>query len=156
MTVRAVIFDWGGTLTPWHDVDLVGQWYAYAVHWDPLHAAPLARRLAQREIDLWGRHIETSGAQGPGTLDDLFLSEGIDITSAPHLVALSHYLTMWAPHTIADPQAAPLMSALRERGILVDLAHLGRTFDHDHRVGITPFLGGAPQACHRERLASGE
>lgn len=119
MSVRAVIFDWGGTLTPWHDVDLVGQWYAYAVHWDPLHAAPLARRLAQREVDLWGRHIETSGAQGPGTLDDLFLSEGIDITSAPHLVALSHYLTMWAPHTLADPQAAPLLAALHERGIRV-------------------------------------
>jgi putative hydrolase of the HAD superfamily len=24
--VRAVIFDWGGTITPWHTVDLRAQW----------------------------------------------------------------------------------------------------------------------------------
>ena len=32
--LRAVIFDWGGTLTPWHTVDLAEQWsvFAAAVH----------------------------------------------------------------------------------------------------------------------------
>jgi len=25
MRPQAVIFDWGGTLTPWHDIDLVSQ-----------------------------------------------------------------------------------------------------------------------------------
>lgn len=32
--LRAAIFDWGGTLTPWHTVDLAEQWamYARAVH----------------------------------------------------------------------------------------------------------------------------
>ena len=30
--VEAVIFDWGGTLTPWHEVDLTAGWYAYCQH----------------------------------------------------------------------------------------------------------------------------
>ena len=28
--LRAVIFDWGGTLTPWHTVDLAEQWTVFA------------------------------------------------------------------------------------------------------------------------------
>ena len=33
--IEAVIFDWGGTLTPWHEVDLTAGWYAYASIYDP-------------------------------------------------------------------------------------------------------------------------
>ena len=119
MSIKAVVFDWGGTLTPWHDVDLVSQWYAYAVSYDPRNAAALARRLCQSEIARWDEHLETGGAKGPGALDSLFLEEGIDITSARHLRALGAYLDFWAPHTDADPEALPLMAALRHRGILV-------------------------------------
>ena len=46
MTVDAVVFDWGGTLTPWHDIDLVEQWSAYAVVYDSSDAT-LAARLAE-------------------------------------------------------------------------------------------------------------
>ena len=28
--VEAVIFDWGGTITPWHTVDLRQQWHVFA------------------------------------------------------------------------------------------------------------------------------
>ena len=47
--VDAVVFDWGGTLTPWHNIDLVAQWYAYAQVYDPVarrraRAAALRRR----------------------------------------------------------------------------------------------------------------
>ena len=49
MGIGAVVFDWGGTLTPWHDVDLYAQWYAYAEVYDPENAAALARRLNERE-----------------------------------------------------------------------------------------------------------
>ena len=28
--VEAVIFDWGGTITPWHTVDLREQWHVFA------------------------------------------------------------------------------------------------------------------------------
>ena len=53
MGISAVIFDWGGTLTPWHDVDLVAQWYAYSEVYDPENAASLARRLKDGEDHRW-------------------------------------------------------------------------------------------------------
>ena len=119
MSIRAVVFDWGGTLTPWHDVDLVAQWYAYAEIYDPVGAASLARRLRDREDDLWRRQRETQGAVSTGVLDSLFLAEGIDINGARHLRALGQYLDFWAPHTHADPDARDVLAALKQRGYLV-------------------------------------
>lgn len=119
MALRAVVFDWGGTLTPWHDVDLTAQWYAYAQVYDHADAAALARRLREREDALWRQQRESAGATGTGALDSLFLAEGIDINNARHLRALGNYLDFWAPHTYADPQAEPLFLTLRERGYLI-------------------------------------
>lgn len=116
MTVRAVVFDWGGTLTPWHDIDLVSQWYAYAEVYDPENASPLARRLAEAEIHRWRIQRESHGAESAGALDQLFLDEGIDITQARHLRALGNYLDFWSPHTCADPQARTVLAGLRESG----------------------------------------
>ena len=53
----AVIFDWGGTLTPWHTVDLAGQWavYARAVHGgDKPASAGLAARILPVEEAVHG------------------------------------------------------------------------------------------------------
>lgn len=119
MAIRAVVFDWGGTLTPWHDVDLVSQWYAYAVSYDPVNAAALARRLCQHEVTRWDAHLQSGGAHGPGALDAIFIEEGIDITSARHLRALGAYLDFWDPHTAADPEALSVLSTLRQRGFRV-------------------------------------
>lgn len=119
MAIRAVIFDWGGTLTPWHDVDLQAQWYAYSEIYDPENAAGLARRLHEAESRRWQVQRETSGAVGTGALDALFLDIGIDINSARHLRALGSYLDFWAPHTLADPDACDVLTALRHRGYLI-------------------------------------
>ncbi len=119
MAVRGVVFDWGGTLTPWHDIDLVAQWYAYAEVYDPENAAALARRLKQREDDRWRRQRESGGAVSTGALDQLFLDEGIDINGARHLRALGSYLDFWAPHTYADPDAKDVLAALKHRGYAV-------------------------------------
>jgi len=119
VVVHAVVFDWGGTLTPWHDVDLVSQWYAYAVSYDPINAAALARRLCQHEVTRWDEHLQTGGAKGPGALDAIFLDEGIDISSARHLRALGAYLDFCAPHTGADPDAERVLSGLRQNGVRV-------------------------------------
>jgi putative hydrolase of the HAD superfamily len=119
MAVRAVIFDWGGTLTPWHDVDLVAQWYAYSEVYDPENAASLARRLKEREDHRWRLQRESDGAVSTGALDSLFLEEGIDITGARHLRALGNYLDFWAPHTYAEPDAKDVLAALKHRDYLV-------------------------------------
>jgi len=117
MSIRAVIFDWGGTLTPWHDVDLTAQWYAYAEIYAPERAASLAESLARAEHERWRESFHSHGAAGTGALDEIFTNHGIDITSARHLRALAHYVDFWQPHTYADPQAAPLLHALRQRGL---------------------------------------
>jgi putative hydrolase of the HAD superfamily len=116
MAIEAVVFDWGGTLTPWHDVDLMAQWYAYAEVYDPENAAALARRLCDREQHRWRRQRESDGAISTGALDALFVDEGIDINGARHLRALGSYLDFWAPHTYADPDAKDVLAALKQRG----------------------------------------
>jgi putative hydrolase of the HAD superfamily len=116
MRIRAVVFDWGGTLTPWHDVDLVAQWYAYSEVYDAENAATLARRIYDREAARWQRQRQSDGAISTGALDSLFLDEGIDITGARHLRALGSYLDFWAPHTCAHPDALAVLSDLKQRG----------------------------------------
>ncbi len=118
MTVEAVIFDWGGTLTPWHDIDLVEQWSAYAVIYAPTDPE-LAQRLAEAELILWRRQQASRGADGTGSLEHIFESVGIDTTSTLHGEALAAYLEGWDPHTLADMQARPTMEALHDRGIRV-------------------------------------
>lgn len=119
MDIRAVVFDWGGTLTPWHDIDLVSQWYAYAEIYDPENARALAHRLADAEVRRWQVQRDSGGSRTAGALDQIFLDEGIDIGGARHLRALGSYLDFWAPHTCADPDARPLLESLRAEGLLI-------------------------------------
>jgi len=54
MVVRAVIFDWGGTLTPWHTVDHVALWREVcALHFAGEHAERHAAAIHAAERDLW-------------------------------------------------------------------------------------------------------
>jgi putative hydrolase of the HAD superfamily len=114
--VDAVIFDWGGTLTPWHTIDLHEQWAAYTRVYDPAHADELAGRLLAAENEAWTAAREH---QQSGTLDELLRSAGIDPTAELHEQALAAYQEFWTPHTLIDPDAPPLLRALRERGIKV-------------------------------------
>lgn len=148
MAIRAVVFDWGGTLTPWHDVDLVAQWYAYATVYDPANAASLARRLREREQHLWDQQRSTAGAVSTGALDALFHGEGIDLNSARHLRALSSYLDFWAPHTVADPDALGLLRELKSRGYRVGVLSntmWPRSFHQEvfARDDLDPFIDAA-------------
>lgn len=117
--LKAVVFDWGGTLTPWHDLDLHAHWYAYAEIYDPAGAAALASRLLAAEQERWKRQLDSAGAVSTGALQAMFEEQGIDTASAAHLRALAAYLDFWSPHTIADPDAAALMESLRARGLRI-------------------------------------
>ncbi len=148
MSIEAVIFDWGGTLTPWHDIDLRAQWYAYAEVYDPAGARALAQRLTDAEIHRWEQQRRTGGATSTGALDAMFLEEGIDVTSARHLRALANYLDFWAPHTLADPDAIGLLRALRDGGFRIGV--LSNTMwprEHHHEVflrdGLAEYLDAA-------------
>jgi putative hydrolase of the HAD superfamily len=117
MNIEAVIFDWGGTLTPWHIIDLKDQWMAYAQVYDPENADQLAENLLTAEQSRWSRQFNSQGATGTGTLDSMFQEQGIDTSSALHQAGLQSYLDAWDPHTFTDAQVIPLMEALRGQGI---------------------------------------
>jgi putative hydrolase of the HAD superfamily len=143
--VEAVLFDWGGTLTPWHDIDLVAQWRAYAEAYDPARADALAVALFDQEIAAW-RQAEQHHRSG--TLDDLLRAAGVEPHGERHEVALRAYLDFWTPHTYVDPDVPPLLVALRERGIRVGVlsntlwprAHHEAVFARD---GVLDLLDGA-------------
>ena len=112
--IDPVIFDWGGTLTRWHDIDF--------------HAESLA--LAQAVLNSEHDHVKVSGLlhsvgdavwsrsrdhQQSATVADLFTEAGLD--HDPEL--LTEYYEFWEPHTLADPEVAPLFAGLRQRGIKV-------------------------------------
>ncbi|MBM6404705.1 HAD family hydrolase [Phycicoccus sp. CSK15P-2] len=127
--VEAVVFDWGGTLTPWHDVDLPEQWRVFAreVHGLPVDSPDVppedldaAHRLAERILEVeaaaWRRgQAEHSSA----SLERILDAAGVDAEHDRHHLALAAYRGFWEPHTHTDPQVRPLWEGLRERGIRV-------------------------------------
>jgi putative hydrolase of the HAD superfamily len=115
-TIDAVIFDWGGTLTPWHTVDLREQWRHYAEVYDPDHADELSARILSAEDAAWraGREQQRSA-----TLDEIFRGLDVDTATARHERALAAYHAWWEPHTHTDPDVPDLFAALRKRGIKV-------------------------------------
>jgi putative hydrolase of the HAD superfamily len=115
---RAVIFDWGGTLTPWHSVDLQEQWRVFArqVHAEEAQALSLAARIVVAEGAAWDRsRTEHSSAR----LDEILAEAGLGDGDLRREAALVAYQEFWEPHTFTDKQVRPLWEGLRERGIRV-------------------------------------
>lgn len=113
MAVRAVIFDWGGTLTPWHTVDHEALWRDVCAPHFPADQVPaIAEAIRRAEFELW-RRSET--AQQSATLDHVFARAGVSVDEA----FLATYFRTWEPHTYTDPDAAPLLRELRDRGIRI-------------------------------------
>ncbi|MDP9397136.1 MAG: HAD family hydrolase [Actinomycetota bacterium] len=141
----AVVFDWGGTLTPWHAIDLREQWLAYARAYDPSRAEELAARLLEQEVESWRRAREHRRSN---TLDDVFRKADVEPVGGRHEAALSAYLDFWTPHTFLDRDVPDLLAALRARGLRVGVlsntlwprAHHEDVFRRD---GVLDLLDGA-------------
>ncbi|TAM89983.1 MAG: HAD family hydrolase [Jatrophihabitans sp.] len=104
--VEAVLFDWGGTLTPWHTVDPLEAWLA------AVGDADRARRLHAAENGMWQRSRDEHRS---ATLGEVFAAAGIDAT--PEVLAAFH--AWWEPHTFLDPDAPAVLAGLRARGLKV-------------------------------------
>ena len=143
MQPEAVIFDWGGTLTRWHDIDFHAEALALA------HAVTGSEHPPHVHVDalqranqvIWGRSRDH---QRSATVTDLFDEAGLP--HDPEL--LTHYREFWEPHTATDPQVAPLLTGLREAGIRVGV--LSNTIwprawheDFFRRDGVLDLLDGA-------------
>ena len=113
MAVRAVIFDWGGTLTPWHSIDLGELWLAVcARHYPAEEAAANAAAVRAAEAELW-REGELSHQSA--TMQRIFEQAGVSVSDE----FLASYFEAWTPHTLTDPDVLPLLRELRWRGIKV-------------------------------------
>jgi putative hydrolase of the HAD superfamily len=104
--IESVIFDWGGTLTPWHTVEPLQAWLA------AVGDAELAARLAAAEDAAWQR-CKTEHVSA--TLEDVFAVAGVSHTD--EMLAAFHQ--WWEPHTFLDPDALDVLTALRARGIRI-------------------------------------
>ena len=111
VAVRTVIFDWGGTLTPWHTIDHEALWHEVCVsHYSTDRAPEVARAICAAERAAW-QAIERS--QVSATLTQVFERAQVTATDA----ILASYFEAWEPHTITDPEVAPLLRELRRRNI---------------------------------------
>jgi putative hydrolase of the HAD superfamily len=133
--VEAVIFDWGGTLAEFIDAEMLDMWRLAARHLAPDREEEVAARLTQIEDAYWEA---TTTHQESGTLAGLLAAAsealGLDVAEAVLEEAAVLYLDTWTPHIRHDPEAAPTLRALRERGLRIGLlsnTHWPRAF-HEH------------------------
>jgi putative hydrolase of the HAD superfamily len=120
----AVIFDWGGTLTPWHTVDVLDIWhrtFARPTHpEDPEAAGVLARALLEVDARLWARGREEHRS---ATFEEV-LAVTSEQTGLPRATLDTEqnrraYEQAWEPYTWTDPHVLPLWTWLRDQGIAV-------------------------------------
>lgn len=131
----AVIFDWGGTLSDFVSLELLDMWRAAAHHLAPDREDEVTAHLLAVEERFWAR---TTATQESGTLADILAEAsaelGLDVAEAVLEEAAVQHLDSWTPHIRHDPDAAPVLAALRERGLAIGLlsnTHWPRAF-HEH------------------------
>ncbi|MFZ2013953.1 MAG: HAD family hydrolase [Nocardioides sp.] len=114
MSLEAVVFDWGGTLTRWHDIDFHAETLALAAAVTTTGHDPDLARAALHEAGnvIWSRSRDH---QRSATIGDLFDEAGLD--HDPEL--LTAYREFWEPHTYTDPDARPALEELRGLGLKI-------------------------------------
>lgn len=111
MRIEAVIFDWGGTLTPWHAIDFDAEAQALALA--AVGAGPeAAEQLARANQEVWGWSRDH---QRSARVHDIFEAAGL----AHDEGMLTAYREFWEPHTMTDPDVPGLFARLRSDGIKV-------------------------------------
>ncbi|HKU43932.1 MAG TPA: HAD family hydrolase [Polyangiales bacterium] len=138
MPIDAVIFDWGGTLSIYADIELIDMWHLAADHLSRATGRDrdeLRDKLLAAELRFWKSVVET---QHTGTLGDILASEsralGLDVTTAVISEAAQRHLDAWTPHIQHHADAVPALQALRAAGIKIGMlsnTHWPESF-HEH------------------------
>jgi HAD superfamily hydrolase (TIGR01662 family) len=110
--IEAVLFDWGGTLATWHDIDLRETWRAVAAVLDEAQADELATRLVAAEGSIWRRSRDEHLSS---TLEEVCTLAEVVMSPA----AQAEYDRQWDPHTELEPDAIDTLRELRARGLKV-------------------------------------
>jgi len=141
VTVDAVIFDWGGTLTPWHTIDHAELWRLVCEPHYPDDHRDRAEAALEAETALWEvTRTELRSATIFGVLE----RAGIEPTDA----LIASYLREWEPHTFTDRDGIAVLRQLRRRGVKVGVLSntlWPRTWHEDvfRRDGVLDLIDGA-------------
>lgn len=120
--INAVLFDWGGTLTTFHSVDMIDAWLVAAEVLAPDRADEVAAALLDAEREIWARTTGTMrSARTSEVLQAAGEAVGLPIDEVLHDKAVASYLDHWAPTSQARPEARPMLHALRDRGLRTGL-----------------------------------
>jgi putative hydrolase of the HAD superfamily len=116
----AVLFDWGGTLTPFHDVDLLDLWRAAATVLAPDRVDEVAAALLAVEDESW---TEVHSSCRSTTTAQLLAraSERVGLPIDLHDAAIEAYLAGWTPHTEARAEAVSVLTTIRSEGLRTGL-----------------------------------
>ena len=111
MAVKAVIFDWGGTLTPWRTIDMSEESAALALAAAD-GGAGAAEALRAAGEAAWGRSRDHHHS---ATLEAIFAEAGLELDDS----RLTAYREFWEPHTATHDDVRPLLEWLRDEGLKV-------------------------------------
>jgi putative hydrolase of the HAD superfamily len=114
VAVDAVIFDWGGTLTPWRTIDPVDEWRALAESVAPDRIDETTHALVAAATQVWTRSRDEHRSS---TLEEICALAGIAYDDEH----LHGYRAFWHPATITDPDVVPLFEELRGEGIKIGI-----------------------------------
>jgi putative hydrolase of the HAD superfamily len=112
IVVDAVIFDWGGTLTPWRTMDPGSEWAALAAALPDQDSEEVTQSLAEAAELVWERSRQTHRS---ATLAEICELAGVD----PDEEALAAYRAFWDPATFTDPDVPALFTQLRDDGVRI-------------------------------------
>ena len=137
--IEAVIFDWGGTLSVYVDIEMEDMWGMAAQHLaaatDPDREDEIRNCLVKVEAEAWARipidQRSFTLAQLLATASDALQ---LDVTAAVVEQARQGHLEAWTRHIRHDPEAAEVLAALKGRGLKIGLlsnTHWPREF-HEH------------------------
>jgi putative hydrolase of the HAD superfamily len=145
VAVDAVIFDWGGTLTPWKNSDGRAWWRIAARLVSADQVDLVAAALAAAEDEIWRRSRDEHRS---GTLAEVFAAAGL----SEHDMAYAVHDEEWEWATLLDPDVPELLAGLRERGMRIGvLSNTAWTRDRHERIfardGIDHLIDGAVYTC---------
>jgi putative hydrolase of the HAD superfamily len=133
--IEAVVFDWGGTLSVYVDVDMVDMWQMAAHHLAPEREEELCAKMVLVEAEAWARiAVDQHSFTLAQLLAEASEAVGLDVAAAVLEEASRHHLDAWTPHIRHDPDAASVLQALADMGMKIGLlsnTHWPREF-HEH------------------------
>jgi putative hydrolase of the HAD superfamily len=112
VAVEAVIFDWGGTLTPWRTIDATGEWRAVAELAAPDRVNAVTEALINAAETVWARSRDEYAS---ATLEDICTLAGVAYDEGQW----HGYRAFWEHATHVDPDVPELLRALRSTGTRV-------------------------------------